>query len=308
MAGSALRFSSDDPHYQSKGLLGIGRLAPIVQVWTRQQQGDLYNYYESGSFILFLVQGYGIEKFKTFYSAMRRGPPFLSQQDVEQAFYQTYHEDLASVEAAWHRFLESYAPGLEQRAEYLVQTLFLDESEFSLLDKLRVFYGLGQPGSPYYVGPIRYVGPVPERVYRLTRAWYSLYLRLASDPSMPPEQAFQEIKANIEVCDAIFQQWWAAVQMYIDARALIFQSAPYDSIISKLQESQWLYQAVGDEVMAENLGQYIAAYQFLSEGESLIGIGEQGQARSLLLKALTLFCQLNEPKLAQQVRLLLLIL
>jgi hypothetical protein len=125
---------------------------------------------------------------------------------------------------------------------------------------------------------------------------------------MPPEQAFQEIKANIEVCDAIFQQWWAAVQMYIDARALIFQSAPYDSIISKLQESQWLYQAVGDEVMAENLGQYIAAYQFLSEGESLIGIGEQGQARSLLLKALTLFCQLNEPKLAQQVRLLLLIL
>lgn len=64
------------------------------------------------------------------------------------------------------------------------------------------------------------------------------------------------------------EQWWVAVLKFIDVRALIWHSAPYESIISKLQEAQPLYQSVGDEVMATRVSQYITAFQLLSEGET----------------------------------------
>ena len=150
VAWSAGPASPLDPHFLSKGLLEMGQLPPAVQVWTGQLEnnvqeilhGDLYNYFESSSFILFLVQEYGIETIKTFYSAIGRGT--LSQQDVEQPFHRAYGMDLGTVEGQWHRFLESYGPGQERRAEYLVQAYLLyGDLEYSLLHKLGVYYGLG---------------------------------------------------------------------------------------------------------------------------------------------------------------------
>ena len=297
------------PHFLSKGLLQIGQLAPIVPVWLEwTSEKSIYRYEESASFILFLIQEYGIESFKSFYRATANLEKPLAQPMLEQAFRQVYDVNLASVEVGWHRFLQEYAPGLEQRAEYVAQArLFLEDPVTTLEAQLDTFYQLSHPGSYFYVGSVRFVGPLPQKVDSLMIASSRLYVSLANDLTLPPGQTYQRFKENSEACRTLLEQWWVAVQAYIDARALMFHSASYDSIISKLQEAQRLYKSVGDEVMVTETNEYITAYQLVSEGESQLGIGNIEQARGLLRRALILFRQLNEPKMVQRIRVLLLI-
>jgi tetratricopeptide (TPR) repeat protein len=286
----------------AKGLLRVGKLAPLLQVLTDFEESDLYSYQESGSFIQFLNQRYGIERFKAFF-ALATVQGNLSQQDLAQVFRRVYGMDLSIVEDQWHQFLESYALGMERRAECIAQTRVLPDaaSLYNLLLTLEGVYQQDLEGSPQLIGPL------PEGVFTQMIAAQDTYLSLERDLVVDPEQIYRSYKERREALKAALERWWSAVSAFSYARGLMMRLAPYASAISELQEAQALYQSVGDEVMAARVNDYATAYQLLSEGEKQLGMGEDEQARSLLWKAWSLFRKLNEPELAHQVRILLMI-
>jgi hypothetical protein len=292
--------SSVDLHLLNKGLLQTGKLEPIVQVLTDVLETNLYVYNESGSFVLFLIQKYGIEKFKEFYQTIRRRLLLLNQQHVEQEFLRVYGLDLASVEREWHRFLEDYAPGLERRAEYIARAYFCYGTEEIryLMNRLEEFYEQWLEGYPQYVGPL------PERVYRQMTATTEAFISLAHNLSLPIEQAYGRFQESVDAVKGLLEHWWAAVLAFMDVKELIWYSAPYERIIAKLEEAQGLYQSVGDEVMVAKTSDYITAFQLLQEGEELLWV-DNAQAKPLLLRALALFLQLDEQRMADKVRRLL---
>lgn len=289
--------TSVDLHLLNKGLLQIGELKPIVQVLADVLESTLYVYNESGSFVLFLIQNYGIEKFKTFYRVIQ---PLEDQQHVEQEFLRVYGLNLASVEGKWHRFLRDCAPGLERQAQYLARArLYLETEEIPyLMDQLEGFYQQWLHGYPQYVGPL------PERVDQQLTAITKAFLDLERDLSLPVERAYESFQESVNALKALLGHWWAAVLAFMDAKELIWYSAPYERIIAKLEEAEGLYQSVGDEVMAAKTGDYITAFQLLQEGEELVGT-DNAQAKPLLWRALALFLELDEQKMADKVRRLL---
>jgi len=292
--------SSVNLHLLNKGLLQIGKLEPIVRVLSDALESSLYVYNESGSFVLFLIQKYGIEQFKEFYQAIRMRLLLLDQQHVEQEFLRVYGLDLAYVEGEWHQFLEDYAPGLERQAEYIARARFCYGAEEIpyLMDRLEEFYQQWLRGYPQYVGPL------PERVYRQMEASFEALHDLEHDLSLPVEQAYGRFQESVNAFKVLLEHWWAAVLAFMDAKELIWESAPYEGIIAKLGEAQGLYQMVGDEVMVAKTGDYITAFQLLQEGEELVGI-DNAQAKSLLLRALALFLKLDEQRMADKIHRLL---
>lgn len=289
--------SSVDLHLLNKGLLRIGKLEPIVQVLADALDNSLYIYNESGSFVLSLIQKYGIEKFKEFYQTVRMRLLLLDQQHVEQEFLRVYGLDLAYVEGEWHRFLGGYAPGLEIQAEYIARARFCYGAEEIpyLMDRLEEFYQQWLRGYPQYVGPL------PERVYRRMEVSFEALHDLEHDLSLPVEQAYERFQESVNAFKVLLEHWWAAVLAFMDAKELIWESAPYEGIIAKLEEAQGLYQTVGNEVMVAKTGDYITAFQLLQEGEELLWI-DNTQAKHLLLRALALFLRLDEQRMADKVR------
>lgn len=80
---------------REKKLISLSELIDDKEFW---QYSDLVTYPESGSFVKFLIEKYGLENFKKLYQEL--GPNFSDEQN-EKIFQQIFNKSLTDLETEW---------------------------------------------------------------------------------------------------------------------------------------------------------------------------------------------------------------
>jgi tetratricopeptide (TPR) repeat protein len=260
---------------------------------------QLYIYEESASFILFLIDHYGLEKLKQLYQASRTVIPRVAED-----FRRIYGKDLTIVEQDWHRFLESYAVGQEARAQYLTQAMinYVDRipESFSQLEEYwnRFPFLLVSPSAKVSAEEYELLGPL------------LLALGCSSNQGMTrndADDAYEAFDRALTAVESSLATWLEAVHTFEAAlnSMAVAEMDDYDFIITKLKEAQALYREVGDEGMVTRTGEYIVAFQNLCKGKTALMDGDHVSAEALLSRALEFFSKLDEQQMARQVSRLL---
>lgn len=288
-----------NPHLVSKGLLQMGRLKPLgellsLELFPYDVKDMIYIYQEGGSFVLYLIQSYGVERFKELYPIS-----YLPLSALKEEIRQIYRKELSSLEEEWHKFLRNYMPELEKRAKYIVEAhLNLLGSEInSLAHQLEFFW---------QTAPYKLIGPCSEKIYMKITASQAVLRNLEINTSTDEEEEYRVFLESLETLGDSLVIWAEAIHAFLDAQKLVplGSNLNYIDIITKLEEAQKLYQEVEDKVMITRTGDYITAFQLLQEGEELLWV-DNARAKPLLLRALALFLKLDDQQMANRVRSLL---
>ena len=292
-----------DPHLFTKGLMLMDALMPLDELFSIRFRDSLTAseallniYYESASFILFLINRYDMEKLRQLNRVS-----WLPISMLKQEVYQIYGCNFSTLEKGWCQFLERYAMGQEARAEYVVQTLN---------DWADLIGGLLKQLEPYwYTSPFLLVSP-SAKVYGEYDVLLGSLIKLASPRA-------EETGAEVAGKDYEFYQsalatvkkslatWLEAIQSFEAVLNSIPKRPDYGTIIDEIEEIQALYREVDDEGMVTRTGEYITAFQDLSKGKIALMEGDRVLAENLLSRALALFSKLDEQQMARQVSRLL---
>jgi hypothetical protein len=287
-------------HLISKGLLQRGELpASKIVVW----EISWLEYYPAGSLVLFLLEEYGLDRFKKLYAVAAEefwkiGLLRPSKQRVQQIEWKLrfevqkiYGKDFRALREEWRSFLADFAPGEEQRALYLLQA----HQELEEVERLRI--RLGERAEAGYLGPVP-----QELINQQEDVWGSLRsMAILEAPSSPKEQ-YEEFQRRLEIYRSSLEIWRAAAQNFRDAKERIPSGEGYERIIAKLQEARSRYSQVGDRRMADKMARYMEGFRLLQEGERLIP--ELGCRRGvrLLRRAEQIFQELQEFSMAARIR------
>ncbi len=289
-----------NPHLFSKGLALMDDLMSIESLFLQRFDPSLsaprvsvYTYVESASFVLFLIDDYGLERLKQLNEVS--GLPFSM---FEEQVCKIYGQELAGLEKDWIRFLAGYAVGQEARARHFVQAAF-DFSD-------RITESLSELEKYWNRSPFQLVSPsekVPNEYETLTRLLVAL--GSFSDQGMTPgeaDEAYQAFEKALTAVESSLTLWLRAIQMFESVLNLILDIPDYEGVITKLEEAQTLYQQVGDDGMTTRTGEYIVAFQHLQQGEIALMNGDYDLAQSSFSMAWTHFSKLGEQEIIHRVK------
>jgi hypothetical protein len=292
-----------DPHLFTKGLMLMDALMPLDELFSIRFRDSLTAseallniYYESASFILFLIDRYDMEKLRQLNRVS-----WLPISMLKQKVYQIYGCNLSALKNGWRQFLERYAMGQEARAEYVVQTL---NDWADLIGGL-----LKQLALCWRTSPFLLVSP-SGKVYEEYDALLGSLIKLARPRAEEagPEAArkdYELYQSALATVKNSLATWLEAIQTFEAVLNSIPEQSDYETIIDELEEIQALYREVGDEGMVTRTGEYIAAFQLLQEGVNRLMDGNLASAENTLVNALELFSKLDEQQMARQVSRLL---
>ena len=122
-----------DPHLASKGLLLLDEFRPLSELFVLTRRGlawsdqKKYLCWQGGSFVAFLIEEYGLEKFKRFY----RTDYIKLTLNPGEAIEEIYGKSISKLETDWKNFLEGYATGEESRAEFFLKAGGIDRDKHS---------------------------------------------------------------------------------------------------------------------------------------------------------------------------------
>ena len=294
-----------DPHLLSKGLALRDELMAIEPLFSQPfdaprpastSRDVLYTYLETASFVLFLIDQYGLERFQRLYRVSLVPIP-----NFGEAFCRIYDEELAHVERDWRQFLESYSVGQEARAKYVVQAMF-DFSD-------RITDALSELEKYWNRSPFQLVSP-SEQVSNEHRTLTSSLVGLGnfSDQgitSSEADEAYEAFEKALAAVESSLVLWLRAIQMFESVLNLILDIPDYEDVITKLEEAQTLYRQVGDDGMVTRTSEYIAAFQHLQEGRIALINGDHELARNSFSMAWVHFSKLDERGIIHHVKRLL---
>ncbi|MFB6214591.1 MAG: hypothetical protein ABEI54_01860, partial [Candidatus Bipolaricaulia bacterium] len=112
-----------DPHLVSKGLIlanqfrSLDVLIKLTRMGLTRPDRMKYLYWQGGSFVAFLIDEYGLEKFKEFYKT----DYITLTLHPDEAAGKIFGKSISQLEKEWTDFLEGYAPGEERRAKLFLQ-------------------------------------------------------------------------------------------------------------------------------------------------------------------------------------------
>jgi hypothetical protein len=168
--------------------------------WSDQKK---HLYWQGGSFVAFLIDEYGLEKFKEFYKTDYITLTLRSDEAIEGI----YGKNILQLEKDWKNFLEGYAPGEEKRAR-----IFLRAWEDRLGTK--IYEQLVKVWEEY---PFELIG-YSSRAYRLTREIHCARTDLGNLSGPPAEVAQKEyLEANQEAKE-LLETWLRAAELYERAK------------------------------------------------------------------------------------------
>ncbi len=93
-------------HFLAAKLKKQKKLYPLKSlIWAKDynQKNRERAFWESASFIRFLIDNYGVEKFKNFYQEVQ-------EFNFESVFHKYYNASLSDIESVWLKFIEFYRP------------------------------------------------------------------------------------------------------------------------------------------------------------------------------------------------------
>ena len=292
-----------NPHLFSKGLALEDELMPIESLFLQRFDPSLsaprvsvYTYVESASFVLFLIDHYGLERLKRLNEVS--GLPFSM---FEEQVCRIYDQGLSDLEKDWLRFLETYGVEQEARARHFVQAGF-DFSD-------RITESLSELEEYWNRSPFQLVSP-SEQVSNEYRTLTSSLVALGSsgDQGVAPseaDEAYEAFKEALTAFETSLALWRRAIQMFESVLNLISDIPDYEDLITKIEEAQTLYRQVGDGGMVTRTMEYITAFRHLQQGEAAIMDGDHDLAQHSLSMALSLFSKLNEQGTIHRVKRLL---
>ena len=290
-----------DPHLFSKGLTLKGELMPIESLFLLQfdpslpaSRVSLYIYVESASFVLFLIDHYGLEKLKQLNQVSG-----LPSSMFEEKVCKIYGQGLADLEKDWLRFLETYGVGQEARARHFVQAAFdFSDHITEVLSELEMYWN---KSAFHLVSP-------SELVSNEYRTLTSLFIALGSfsDQGMTPSEAneaYQAFEKALTAVESSLTLWLGAIRTFEETLGSISTTDVdnYGSLTSRLEGAWERYQHVGDDGTAERVGKFIAALQCVVEGTDAFASGAPEAAEELLLKASSLFAELGRQEMVNKV-------
>ncbi len=313
VAVDAIRRGQLSPHLVSKGLL-LGGFLGSGLLDIRREVMSWLDYFPAGSFTLWLLDEYGLGKFRRLYELI--GERFLSLwewagrthpgeeelerraaalwEEVELEARGLFGKGLDELEREWRAFLGEFAPELAERAGYALEALEGWAEVWQLRWRLGGFVEIG------------FLGPPPEGLKLAREGMGKALGLLLSDPS--PEGAreqFERFQDQLQHYKSLLESWWAAVLAFMDAKELIYYgTASYSAILEELEEALGHYSQVGDAVMMGKVADYIEAFELLQEGERLLRELDC-RAEGPLQVAAELFRTLGEERMVARVRELL---
>ena len=294
-----------DPHLFTKGLMLMDALMPLDELFSIRFRDSLTAseallniYYESASFILFLIDRYDMEKLRQLNRVS-----WLPISMLKQEVYQIYGCNFSTLEKGWCQFLERYATGQEARAEYVVQML----NDWAGL----IGGPLKQLELYWHTSPFLLVSP-SAKVYGEYDALLGSLIKLASQRAeeADPEAAgkdYEFYQSALATVKNSLATWLEAVHTFEAAlnSIAVAKMDDYDFIITELEAAQGLYQEVGDVGMVDRVGKFITAFQSLVLGVTTFAQGSAQIAEETLSKALDLFSELDRQEMVYKVNHLL---
>jgi len=254
----------------------------------------LYTYLETASFVLFLIDQYGLERFQRLYRVSLVPIP-----NFGEAFCRIYDEEIAYVERDWLEFLAGYAVGQEARARRFVQ------ATFDFFD--RVVCSLNELEEYWGKFAFELVSP-SEKVSNEYGILTSLLTTLGcfSEQGMTcdeADEAYEAFERTLTAVESLSTTWLEAIHTFEDVLGSIVMAEVdnYGFLIARLEEAWERYQHVGDEGMVERVGKFIAALQCLVQGTDAFASDAPEAAEGLLLKAASLFAELGRPEMVNKV-------
>lgn len=200
-----------NPHFEAKMLLEKGRAGPLerflrpMYFWGEEFEAGLS---QSASFMRFLIDSYGITRFRTFYERSW-------DLNLESCFDDIYGEAFPQLEKDWRFFLKKYVPTISDLGLFAESGLFIRNYRQVL---------------PYWEQMYRLHPDDHDISYRLGTCYYSLgdysnalklYKNLKALPDSSAETSYM-------VGDALLQlgNLKSAAQEYLSAVALYPTYAP----------------------------------------------------------------------------------
>ncbi|MBS3793263.1 hypothetical protein KGY77_11550 [Candidatus Bipolaricaulota bacterium] len=238
-----------DPHLASIGLLLLDEFRPLSELFVLTRRGltwsdqKKYFYWQGGSFVAFLIEEYGPEKFKDFY----RTDYITLTLRPEEAVEEIYGKSISKLETDWKNFLEGYATGEESRAKFFLET-WEDRLGQRLYEQLVKIWE---------EHPFELIG-YSSKAYGLTRERHCARVDLGNLSGPSVDQALKSYQeANQEVKE-LLATWLRAAELYKSSREDIGRSkVKTEEATSQLRKARDLYLKAGDNYMADEVSKML---------------------------------------------------
>lgn len=227
-------------HLVTLGLLACGELPRLDQllrrVWApRLSVLDIVVLYSGGaSFVSFLLETYGIDALRTFYSASRLPAAFLEAHTAV-----LFGRSLAELEAEWHAAILSKGQGAVQTGKLFLDALVRQYEQSLLISQLEALWEQVPPA----VGRSATCERIPDTLNRSLRG-----IREAADGTAA-EWAYLEHYSLLVSSRRLLTTWLAAAASYTEA----LDTTDKHTRARLLRDAAAGYEAVGDTRMLDRV-------------------------------------------------------
>ncbi|NPA91696.1 MAG: hypothetical protein GXO55_09665 [Chloroflexi bacterium] len=238
-------------HLLAKGAFLLGALKPMLQI--QPSDPPFLRYEITGSFTLFLIERYGIDKLKNLYK-------FVSDDAFSTRVTQILRKSLFELEKDWLIFLEGYP---EKYARYIASAS-LDLNGLYELPIMRY-------GNRWFRQGL--IGHMSKSVYSQMSSLYKVYSALGrADTLCRFSQLYELFQNMLNIYYASLQSWQEAAESFREAQQILSsQHANCNRILALLKRAYSLFRKVGDIVMMRQVRLYVAFVLLKMKGESLEG-------------------------------------
>ncbi len=256
-------YFGEESYSRSKILLENDAVVPpsdLVRSLDFREHDPVVSYNVAGSFVAFMIETYGIERFLRLYS---ESPTTYASIDMNTE--RIYGKSFEDLENEWISFLQAY--------EYEVLEIKDCKEMIEKSGKIYFYY--------FYL-TLRLEDSYSEYIecdFRIF--WWNLF----KDPQKAKE-ILEKIEEKVEILDQ------ATLKLKKD-RALFIEGT-YDEIAAELEVTKEMFREVGAWKMVEKMEMYGTAFEHMQEGERNLEARNYSEARMNFVEAKTLFEGIEE--------------
>ncbi len=224
-------------HLLVYGLIKLGEGKPMLQL----KPYEPFAQQIVGSFTLYLMRRYGVEKLKELLKTQKKGMP----EKLDETVKTVYGRNERELKKEWESFLATCGPEEKAIAYAKAEKLYLGIMK-PIVTKLRAYRNMKIAwGGADFFGSTFSVGL--DAWKKVKEAYISLF------ESEDTESALETLKKALTDYAKIMERWFQAARKYQEALDLIYYKASKVEILQTLQKARELYESVGDIEMVEKI-------------------------------------------------------
>lgn len=217
----------------ARGLIELGMKKSLVEL----ESQDPFYYSLWGSFMVFLMREYGVEKLKEFLDA--RQVAVLESQ--EKTMEIVYGKSMEQLEKEWREFLTRHVAEKKKAVAYAKAWKLYSELLNPVLAKFRAYHNMRVAwGAPKFFG-------ASNAEFEAWKKQGEAYLALLEDEDV--EGALKRFEEALRAYVKVLETWLEAARAYQEALDLIDYGASREEVQRALEKAKKQYELVGDMEM-----------------------------------------------------------